>query len=260
MCFLYLPLLSSIVLPAAAQMLYCPVPKVASTTWGRIFLVLSGHLNTTNPLDIKPDDVHHKYSSFKTYLGDFSPEEIQYRLDNYFKFMLVREPFGRLVSAFRNKLQQIGGVTDYFTTRFGTKIIKNYRRNASSEALQLGTDVTFEEFVRYLIDPKRKIDLNEHWAPTHSLCHPCLVNYNFVGKLTDMERDSQYIIDRVGLADRIKMPTRTDLKYLKKGADEYMASYYKNVSKPNLLELVKFNEVDMQIYKYNLPDEINSLL
>ena len=75
-----------------------------------------------------------------------------------------------------------------------------------------------------------------------------------------MERDSQYIIDRVGLADRIKMPTRTDLKYLKKGADEYMASYYKNVSKQNLLELVKFNEADMHIYDYNLPEEIKSLL
>ena len=242
------------------QMLYCPVPKVASTTWGRIFLILSGQLNTTNPLDIKPDDVHHKHFKLYTHLSDFTPEQIQHRLDNYFKFMFVREPFGRLVSAFRNKLQQIGVKSSYFTWRYGTRIIKNYRSNASSESLQLGNDVTFGEFVRYLTDVSRKVDLNDHWAPTNGLCHPCLVNYNFIGKLTQMDQDSQYIIDRLGLADIVKIPTKTDLKYHKKGADEYMASYYKNVSKQYMRDLVKYNNDDMLIYNYTLPVEIKSLL
>lgn len=38
-----------------------------------------------------------------------------------------------------------------------------------------GDDVSFEEFVRYLIDTKAAEYMNEHWAPMNTLCQPCLV-------------------------------------------------------------------------------------
>jgi len=233
------------------------VPKVATTTWGRIFLVLSGHLNTTDPLLLKPDDVHHRYSQFYSRLGDFTPEDIKYRLDNYFKFMFVREPFGRLVSAFRNKMDVKGSNdTTYFTERFGTRIVQHYRSNPSPTSLQLGNDVSFAEFSTYLTDTQRKVPLNEHWSPTHELCHPCLINYDFVGKLEDVERDSQYILGRVGIDGLIKFPKRTDLKYRKIGADEVVASYYKQVPKQNMQDLMRYNKADMLIFNYTLPEEI----
>jgi dermatan 4-sulfotransferase 1 len=38
-----------------------------------------------------------------------------------------------------------------------------------------GDDVTFSEFVRYLLDEdvERK---NEHWMPIYNLCQPCAVS------------------------------------------------------------------------------------
>lgn len=40
-----------------------------------------------------------------------------------------------------------------------------------------GDDVSFEEFIRYLIDTKAAEYMNEHWAPMNTLCQPCLVKY-----------------------------------------------------------------------------------
>ena len=37
-------------------------------------------------------------------LVQYSPEEIKYRLENYYKFMFVRHPFDRILSAWRDKL------------------------------------------------------------------------------------------------------------------------------------------------------------
>jgi len=37
---------------------------------------------------------------------NLTPNERRYRLENYTKFMVVREPFERLLSAYRNKLEK----------------------------------------------------------------------------------------------------------------------------------------------------------
>ncbi len=37
-------------------------------------------------------------------LGDFTQDEIQYRLKHYFKFTFTRDPYSRLYSAWRDKV------------------------------------------------------------------------------------------------------------------------------------------------------------
>ena len=238
------------------QMLFCPLAKIASSTWGKIFLVLSGKVNISDPMDIPSDHVHHKYGGLLTHLSDFSLEEIQHRLDNYFKFMVVREPLGRLVSAFRNKFETAG----YFTERYGRQIIQKYRRNPSDKSLKGGHDVQFSEFVQYLVDPGRKEPLNNHWMFFHERCHPCLVKYDFVGKLSNIESDSQYILNRVGVGNRIRFPSRTESKYWKKGADDYLKSYFSKVPKKYIDEVIKLYGDDMLIYNYTVPNEIKENL
>lgn len=51
-----------------------------------------------------------------------NPEE---KLQTYKKFMFVRHPFERAVSAFRNKLEERDGVVEFSST--GKKIEKKYR-------------------------------------------------------------------------------------------------------------------------------------
>jgi hypothetical protein len=52
---------------------------------------------------LKAADVHMTYDKYLTYLDSFSLDEIEFKLKNYKKIIMVREPFERLLSAYRNK-------------------------------------------------------------------------------------------------------------------------------------------------------------
>ena len=66
------------------------------------------------------------------------------------KFIWVRHPFERILSAFRNKLEH--PFTPEFQMRYGRKIIKQFRPMASQESLKNGADVSITEFIKYIIN------------------------------------------------------------------------------------------------------------
>jgi len=82
----------------------------------------------------------------------YTPTEIQYRLQTYFKFIFVRDPLDRLRSAYVDKFES--GVNTLYNENYGRKIISIYRNNATNASLSLGHDVRLDEFVKYLIDPR----------------------------------------------------------------------------------------------------------
>ncbi|TMS20480.1 Carbohydrate sulfotransferase 14 [Larimichthys crocea] len=142
--------------------LYCYVPKVACSNWKRVLKVLSGALES---VDVNSKMNHH---SDLVFLSSLKPEEIRYRLKHYFKFMFVREPMERLLSAYRNKFGEIQS----YQKKYGVEIVKRYRKSRAKDAPIKGDDVTFGEFVRYLLDEDVE-RMNEHWMPMYNLCQPC---------------------------------------------------------------------------------------
>uniref|UniRef100_A0A3Q0QWJ4 Carbohydrate sulfotransferase n=1 Tax=Amphilophus citrinellus TaxID=61819 RepID=A0A3Q0QWJ4_AMPCI len=90
------------------SLIYCYVPKVACTNWKRVLMVLTSDGRYTDPLAIPANEAH-VAGNLRT-LSEFSVAEINQRLRSYLKFIFVREPFERLVSAYRNK----------FTRRYNT--------------------------------------------------------------------------------------------------------------------------------------------
>ncbi|KAK3755476.1 hypothetical protein QZH41_005970, partial [Actinostola sp. cb2023] len=97
--------------------LYCYVPKVACSNWKRVMAVLDGKANSTDEIGQVP------HSTFKR-LSRYPPAEIQYRLENYYKFMFAREPLQRVVSAYKDKLT---GNNEYYATNFVKQIISKFR-------------------------------------------------------------------------------------------------------------------------------------
>ena len=55
-------------------------------------------------------------------------------LESYFKFTVVRHPFYRLVSGYRDKLNP---GKDWFRKTYGTKIIRKYRPKATVKELEV---------------------------------------------------------------------------------------------------------------------------
>ena len=124
-----------------------------------------------------------------------SPLDLPY--SNYYKFVVFRHPFTRMVSAWRNKLLLADGVVNkYFYKNYGIPIIKLTRGPmAEIEFLKNKTAnlVTFQEFVTGI---KNGI-VDRHWMPQSEICQPCFVNYNHVGFFEYLNDDTNHILDEV---------------------------------------------------------------
>ena len=150
-------------------------------------------MNYTSPTDVPASFVHSKdMRKYVPSLNNLPLSVVEKKLDVFFKFMFVRDPLERILSAYKNKFRNKKNT--YFPGRFGKYIIKKYRKNANNRSLATGDDVTFDEFVQYLLDPRKKHPLNEHWKPMHELCSPCYYKYDLIGKYQTVEEDAQYIL------------------------------------------------------------------
>ena len=142
------------------RFLICDVPKVGSTSWKRVIRALNEGLNSTTMNKIPSSQIHNK--TFYVTLNTLSKDEIQDRLTNYFKVMFVRDPLERLVSAYKNKFTM--AYSTYFQTHYGRKIIRDHRKNPSKVSLLRDHDVTFNQFVQYLLTSYKSGHLlNTHW-------------------------------------------------------------------------------------------------
>lgn len=135
---------------------------------------------------------------------------IIYRLQTYYKFMIVRSPLERIVSAFRNKLEsplKSPKLLSKFPERVKKKILQMYRPNEfefwqkSASYSVFNLSVTFEEYVKYITD-SRSLDLNEHFQSQIDICHPCLVEYDFYGNFGTYSQDAKALIKKIGANPR----------------------------------------------------------
>lgn len=104
---------------------------------------------------------------------------LQARMKHYTKFLFVRNPFVRLISAFRDKFQKRNNVV---YQRTGRHILKKYGNISDppasvDEAFDSGLHVSFSNFIQFLVDPETEKDepFESHWKQMHRLCHPCLI-------------------------------------------------------------------------------------
>ncbi|KAJ8376828.1 hypothetical protein SKAU_G00074080 [Synaphobranchus kaupii] len=152
-------MVSRIYVEEAHKILYCEVPKAGCSNWKRTLMVLNGLAGSTD--NISHDAVH--YGRYLKKLDSFNETGIRERLRTFAKVIAVRDPVERLVSAFRDKFKQ---PNPYYHPVFGRAIIRKYRENATQEALQSGSGVTFTEFIRYLLDADRPVGMDIHWEST----------------------------------------------------------------------------------------------
>ncbi|KAL8567178.1 hypothetical protein ACOMHN_046588 [Nucella lapillus] len=176
------------------RFLYCPVEKSASTFLRRFMYALHHTPHTTviaSPFDIPINtalnhqfvDVRALYKKGKDILKTTST-----------RFVVVREPFSRLFSAYVDKLLV---PNNYYWKAWGTKSISAFRKSPSAHALSCGNDVTFEEFVKYVISTLHKSD--EHVKPVDQLCAPCDADFTVIGHTKTLRQDFEYLLAHLGV-------------------------------------------------------------
>ncbi|XP_067683815.1 carbohydrate sulfotransferase 14-like [Haliotis asinina] len=231
------------------KVLYCEIPKVATTNWKRVFLMLSSKMSPSLKLNMKPGDIHHRYEKYTTFLSALQPVEIDEVLKTYYKFVFVREPFERLLSAYLNKL--VASREGMFAS-FGRSIVKKYRNNSRNK----DPHPSFSEFLEYVVKTNT-LTLNEHWQLQEDLCQVCNIKYDLIGKYEELQTTAQAILDHIGAPSSVAFPQRSDW-YRNEKTNNLLRHYYQDVP-PSLLQQVwrKFYP-DFQLFNYTVPSAITN--
>ena len=148
---------------------YCPIAKTSATTWTTFFASIRDYMKKK---------------------GVEGSEDRSTAVDEI-RFTFVREPYSRMLSAYVDKLFTPNTLFWRITGRF---TVQRFRPEASTKSLACGHDVTFPEFVKYVIYSQSTGDhLNGHFMPTHDQCDMCTLPYRYIGHLETMKEDMPFI-------------------------------------------------------------------
>ncbi|XP_061575489.1 carbohydrate sulfotransferase 12-like [Cololabis saira] len=250
------------------QIIYCYVPKVACTNWKRVMVVLSQSLISpsgkpyTDPEAVPADLVHNSsihltFAKFWRHYGSLSRHLMAVKLQHYTKFLFVRDPFVRLISAFRNKF---GRPNEDFYRHFGSIMLHRYGNVSGSlpataaEAFAAGVKPTFQQFITYLLDPEteRESIFNEHWRQVYRLCHPCQVKYDFIGHLETLETDTKHLLKLLKVDHLLRFPSGAQ----NRTAASWEKDWFAQIPITTRRELYKLYGPDFELFGYPEPDGI----
>lgn len=247
--------------------IYCYVPKVACTNWKRVMIVLSESLLDKkgvpyqDPLEIPREDVHNTsshltFNKFWRRYGKFSRHMMKIKLKKYTKFIFVRDPFVRLISAFRSKFEL---ENEDFYKSFAIPILTRFSNwtnvpTSAGEAFSSGAKPSFSQFIQYLLDARTEEQkpYNEHWRQVYRLCHPCQIDYDFVGKLETLDEDASQLLRQLNIDSLFQFPP----SYRNRTASSWEEDWFSKIPLEWRQKLYKLYEPDFVLFGYPKPDNI----
>ncbi|CAF1920219.1 unnamed protein product [Rotaria magnacalcarata] len=189
---------SNLVYIPRLNILYCNIPKVASTNLRRLIYIYLNQSNSLLNLDRKKIWIDHKNFFNQYYLTENS--QILFKNKNLFKFILVRHPFRRIYSVYYDKFVN-NHIDD---TLFGWKqleedILLQMKRNETLLTIRRhDIRLDFRTFLLYIIDSIRKKRLiNSHWEQIVQRCALCLIGYDWIGKIENFDQDGKFLMKKL---------------------------------------------------------------
>ena len=185
------------------KLIYCEMPKVGSTNWKRVFMKLTNPAYANVPVSEISGGRKYDENGLKK-LTDFPAAQRKEMLDTYFKFTMVRNPFERLLSGYRDK-----GWNGFFPDkeiREGPE--REYRLGANSTKIadfDTQDKLGFNAFLDDLILKGPEIGVGghfgvrtRHWTRYNDICHFCAVNYQMIAKVENVDDEADFILARAG--------------------------------------------------------------
>lgn len=170
--------------------------------------------------------------------------------------MFVRDPFVRLISAYRNKFEQ---ENEDFYKRFAVIMLKKYSNYSDPpasvvDAFAAGIRPSFSNFVRYLLDPntEKEMPFNEHWRQIYRLCHPCQINYDFVGKLETLDEDAEHLLRLLRVDNVVDFPQ----SHRNLTVSSWEQDWFASIPLESRKELYRLYEADFKLFGYSKPEKL----
>ncbi|XP_076581735.1 carbohydrate sulfotransferase 12-like [Chaetodon auriga] len=231
--------------------------RVACTNWKRVLLFLKQNKSYDEILAIPGHSIHK--SNNLTLLTRLPKAEIKAKLKHYTKFMFVRDPFVRLISAYRDKFQK----PNKFFKSYADSILRLYgntrrsyyaadKRKATAEESQ--KQPSFYNFIQYLIDPQteRRRPYEPHWRQMNRLCYPCSIQYDFIGYQETLQEDAEQLFKILKLQDDVKIPP----SYENVTSSGSVEDWFKTVPLEARRKLYKIYERDFMLFGYEKPAKL----
>lgn len=170
---------------------YCPIPKAGCSSW-KAYL--------RKRLDLPPlkslGDIHDRRVNGLLYLDQLELYEVLQilhdRRRSYFKFIVCRNPYSRLYSAWNDLLKgdtpRMSGAAEF--------VVSTYCR-AFDVRPSKAQPITFEMFVKSLA-AVRPAQMNRHWQPQHIVACTNLLRYDVTLKLEEASEKADLVLNRLG--------------------------------------------------------------
>ena len=257
------------------KLMFCYVPKIACTSWKRVFLVLNGVMN--HPDDLPQAVVNNVIGPRRLkHLKDLPSARRADVLKDYTKFLVVRHPFERVLSAFRNKLSPTSTSPSarWPQNKIGNYIMDKYRMEATLNNSRVNTttrenillkqknrtvryDLKFEEFVRFLINERKlRVDFanNLHWREIHRICSPCQIGYDIVSHFESLEVDAEYILRLVHADHVVQFPSSNGSSPTNSSSSSVYEAAFRGIDRDDLQsELYQRYQLDFELFGYDKP-------
>lgn len=235
------------------RIIYCYIPKAGCTNWKRVLLVLSGKANSTQSIGQK--ETHVLTSKYIRSLSTYTINEARYRLSKYKVFTFVRNPFVRLLSAFRDKLEKRTSLNGAFRKDWSKKMKKltEFFKRYRLRGLDLNT--TFHEFVEYVSDPNHNLldPAEEHWIEMFRLSHPCAIKFDFIGRVETLDRDTDFVLrNLIGIPPK-KILFRNSTNPTNSSDGGLLQKYFSDVPRKDVKALYERFAPDFKIFGYEDP-------
>lgn len=202
----------NIIVSERSRLLYCPVPKVANTNWKYLIRKFEGFDDYA--------DVHRAHlrqTSGLRYLSDYSPKEAARLLadPSYFKFVFVRDPYTRALSAYMDKFRK----RDQF---FVPHLYMPFLADLYDWGYVKSVDVASapRPSFRQFVDELAKMDptvMNSHWRPQTLHCGVGEMPYDFIGRMENLERDAKHVLKVLNKTSE-HFPTHNEIEFQPSGA------------------------------------------
>ena len=200
-----------------------------------------------------------KKYSFKA-KNETEKEEI---IQDYYKFVMYRNPLERLFSGFMSKIQAY--------PLFGLESSKPAERNWLRLAVYKATHpvefeawkkdggkipilISWSDFIDYWI-LTGGIRRDEHFRTIFELCSPCKVRYSYYGNFNSFDRDVGVFSERI----HGNMSPLLGAKHRDVGPSSELAPiYYKHLSLQQKKSIIDILATELHFYYSLFPDEANS--
>ncbi len=93
---------------------------------------------------------------------------------------------------------------------------------------------------------------NIHWIPQFDLCHPCHVNFDFIGDLATLTEDAEYVLNKISNnTDTLKEFPSQDTGPVSSRKTQQLKQVYSAIPESIRTKLNAVYEKDIAVFGYN---------